>query len=83
MRYFSDIERFLERDIHKNALPEGLGEGPEYRPSAPRKSTRGRGGRSRGGRSNGGTSGNGGNGGNKHKKRNHRGGKNKNTQPKA
>jgi superfamily II DNA/RNA helicase len=50
MRYFGDIERFLERDIHKNPLPEGLGEGPEYRASAPRKSSRGRGGRRRGGK---------------------------------
>ena len=50
MRYFSDIERFLEREIQKNVLPEGLGEGPEYRPTSPRKSSRGRGGRSRGGK---------------------------------
>ncbi|MCR5198897.1 MAG: DEAD/DEAH box helicase, partial [Prevotella sp.] len=48
MRYFADIERFLERDIPKNALPEGLGEGPKYEPTAPRKSSRGRGGHSRG-----------------------------------
>jgi superfamily II DNA/RNA helicase len=49
MRYFADIERFLERDIHKNPLPEGLGEGPEYRTNAPHhKSSRGRGGRGRG-----------------------------------
>ena len=47
MRYFSDIERFLERDIHKNPLPEGLGDGPEYTVSSPRKSSRGRGGRNR------------------------------------
>ena len=47
MRYFADIERFLERDILKNPLPEGLGEGPEYKVTAPRKSSRGRGGRSR------------------------------------
>ncbi len=50
MRYFADIERFLEKDIQKNALPEGLGEGPEYKPSAPRKSSRGRGGRNHGGK---------------------------------
>ena len=48
MRYFSDIERFLERSILKKQLPEGLGEGPEYRMSSPHKCTRGRGGRSRG-----------------------------------
>ena len=50
MCYFSDIERFLERDITKNAMPEELGSGPEYRTSAPRKSSRGRGGRGRGGK---------------------------------
>ena len=50
MRYFSDIERFLERDIHKNPLPDGLGDGPEYTLVSPRKSSRGRGGRSRGGK---------------------------------
>ncbi len=49
MRFFSDIERFLGKDITKNPLPEALGEAPEYRVSAPRKSTRGRGGRGRGG----------------------------------
>jgi len=54
IRYFADIERFLERDIPKNALPEGLGEGPEYKPTAPRKSSRGRGGRKRGGKGHGG-----------------------------
>ena len=56
MRYFSDIERFLERDIHKNPLPEGLGDGPEYKVSSPRKSSRGRGGRNRNGRNRGGHS---------------------------
>jgi superfamily II DNA/RNA helicase len=50
MRYFADIERFLEKDIQKNPLPEGLGEGPEYKTSAPRKNSRGRGGRGRGGK---------------------------------
>lgn len=49
MRYFGDIERFLERVIEKNALPEGLGEGPEYQSASPRKSSRGRGGHHRGG----------------------------------
>jgi superfamily II DNA/RNA helicase len=49
MRYFSEIERFLERSITKNSLPEELGEAPEYKVSPPRKSTRGRGGRGRGG----------------------------------
>lgn len=50
IRYFADIERFLERDIPKNPLPEELGEGPAYQPSAPRKNSRGRGGRGRGGK---------------------------------
>jgi len=52
MRYFADIERFLERDILKNALPEELGEGPAYQPSASRphhKPSRGRGGNNHGG----------------------------------
>lgn len=49
IRYFSNIERFLEKDITKNPLPEGLGEAPEYKMAAPRKTTRGRGGRGRGG----------------------------------
>jgi superfamily II DNA/RNA helicase len=49
MRYFADIERFLEKDITKNTLPEGLGEGPEYQSTTPRKNSRGRGGRRRGG----------------------------------
>ena len=50
MRYFADIERFLEREIPKNPLPDGLGEGPEYKPVAPRKNTRGKGGRHRNGK---------------------------------
>lgn len=50
MRNFSDIERFLERDIRKNALPKELGEAPEYKKSSPRKNSRGRGGRHRGGK---------------------------------
>ena len=29
--YFRKIERFIERDIHKNTLPEGIGEAPEYK----------------------------------------------------
>ncbi len=45
MRAFADIERFLEKTVVKTPLPEELGEGPEYNPHAPRKSTRGRGGR--------------------------------------
>ncbi len=53
IRYFSDIERFLAETITKNPLPEGLGEGPAYNPTAPRKSSPGRGGRSRNGKSGG------------------------------
>ena len=52
MKYFSDIERFLEKEITKNTLPEGLGDAPEYKPATPRKSTRGRGGRKRSGKGN-------------------------------
>ena len=37
MRSFSEIERFLERDIQKNPLPEELGEAPEYQKSSPHK----------------------------------------------
>ena len=47
MRYFSAIEHFLGKDIPKNPLPEELGEGPVYQVSAPRKSSRGRGGKGR------------------------------------
>ncbi len=50
IRYFSDIERFLEKEILKTPLPEGLGEGPEYKVVSPRKYSRGKGGRGRGGR---------------------------------
>jgi hypothetical protein len=59
MRYFAAIERFLEKDIQKNALPEGLGEGPEYKVASPRKNSRGRGGRKRSGKGNGKNSGKG------------------------
>ena len=47
MRNFADIERFLERDIQKNPLPDGLGEAPTYQKSSPHKNSRGRGGRHR------------------------------------
>ncbi len=30
MYYFQQIEKFLEKEVEKNPLPEGLGEGPEY-----------------------------------------------------
>ena len=50
IRYFSDIERFLEKEILKTPLPEGLGEGPEYKVVSPRKNSRGKGGRGRGGK---------------------------------
>jgi len=51
IRYFADIERFLEKDIQKNVLPEGLGEGPAYKVGTPHKNSRGRGGRKRNGKS--------------------------------
>ena len=44
MRYFFNIERFLGQEITKTPLPEGLGEGPEY------KGGKGSGGRRKGGR---------------------------------
>ena len=50
IRYFSDIERFLEKEILKTPLPEELGEGPEYKVVSPRKNSRGKGGRGRGGK---------------------------------
>ena len=57
MRYFAASGRFLEKDIQKNPLPEGLGEGPEYKVASPRKNSRGRGGRKRSGKGNGKNSG--------------------------
>ena len=46
VRYFMQIERFLEREVIKNPLPEGIGEGPEYK--ATRSSSGGGKGRRRG-----------------------------------
>ena len=46
VRYFMQIERFLEREVIKNPLPEGIGEGPEYK--AARSSSGGGKGRRRG-----------------------------------
>ena len=37
VRYFQQIERFLEREITKNPLPDGLGEGPEYKSAEPKR----------------------------------------------
>ncbi|MBQ2497941.1 MAG: DEAD/DEAH box helicase [Prevotella sp.] len=37
IRYFQQIERFLEREITKNALPNGLGDGPEYKSEEPKR----------------------------------------------
>ena len=31
MKQFQQIEKFLEKVVDKNTLPEGLGEGPEYK----------------------------------------------------
>ena len=54
---FMQIERFLDKEIEKNPLPEGLGEGPEYKATGRSGSGRSRGGsgrsRSRSGRSRG------------------------------
>ncbi|MCD7710611.1 MAG: DEAD/DEAH box helicase [Porphyromonadaceae bacterium] len=41
---FSHIEKFLEREIPKLPLPEGLGEAPSYDVSSPLRPTRGAGG---------------------------------------
>lgn len=43
---FKQIEKFLGREVEKVALPEGLGEAPDYN-AAPSKSKNGRGGRGR------------------------------------
>ena len=56
--YFQQIERFLEKDIEKVPLPDGIGDGPEYK-TASRAQQRGgargsHGGRQRHGRSHGG-----------------------------
>ena len=58
---FRRIEEFIEREVTKNDLPEGLGEGPEYRPGPTKRSGRSGGGgdgkgRRRGGRRRGGSS---------------------------
>ena len=42
IRYFLQIERFLEREVTKNPLPDGIGEGPEYK-VAPRANGKGKG----------------------------------------
>ena len=39
---FMQIEHFLGKDVEKLPLPEGLGEGPEYKASASSKSSHGR-----------------------------------------
>jgi len=49
---FMQIERFLEKEVKKNPLPEGIGEGPAYKGSA-RKASSGRGGHDRRKRGNG------------------------------
>ena len=50
---FRDIERFLEKTIDKNPIPEELGEGPEYRKGGKKKSGGNKRGRHSGGRRNG------------------------------
>ena len=37
IRYFQQIERFLEREITKNTLPDELGDGPEYKSAEPKR----------------------------------------------
>lgn len=37
IRYFQQIERFLEREITKNSLPDSLGDGPEYKSEEPKR----------------------------------------------
>lgn len=37
IRYFQQIERFLEREITKNPLPDGFGDGPEYKSAEPKR----------------------------------------------
>ena len=64
---FMQIERFLNKEVEKLPLPEGLGEAPEYKASA-KSGHRRSGGRGRGGR------------GGSHRSRSHRGGKNKSKQ---
>jgi ATP-dependent RNA helicase RhlE len=44
---FKQIEKFLDREVEKNALPEGLGDGPDYN-AAPSKRRDGRNGSRRG-----------------------------------
>lgn len=45
--YFQQIEKFLEKTIMKNPLPDDLGNGPEYKPAS-KPSVSGKGGRGRG-----------------------------------
>ena len=42
IRYFMQIERFLEREVQKMPLPEGIGEGPEYKSNRPQRDGKGR-----------------------------------------
>ncbi len=34
---FKQIEKFLDREVEKNALPEGIGEGPDYNAATPKQ----------------------------------------------
>lgn len=45
MYLFAQIERFLEKSIQKNPLPEGLGEGPVYSANRRQRPNKGRGNR--------------------------------------
>ena len=57
---FRRIEEFIEREVTKNPMPEGLGDGPEYNPGLTKRQSRRRGKGGKGGDGNVGNSGNGG-----------------------
>ena len=48
IRRFQQIERFLEKEVPKTPLPEGLGDAPEYKSAERRKGPRGGGHKRRG-----------------------------------
>ena len=48
IRRFQQIERFLEKEVPKTPIPEGLGDAPEYKSAERRKGPRGGGHKRRG-----------------------------------
>ena len=52
IRYFQQIEKFLEKTIDKTPLPDGIGDGPEYK-AIPNKESRHKHNRHKGGKGNG------------------------------